>query len=262
MEFLKKQAYSLNLDVSVYYPGNKENPVVVMTWLGSDPDLPSIMLNSHTDVVPVYEEFWTHPPFAADVDEQGRIFARGTQDTKGLGTIYLGAIRALKLEGITQLKRTFHVTFVPDEEVGGLLGMAPFVLTDEFKALNVGYALDEGGVSMTNEIAVLHDERCTWQIEFICHGISGHGSILFENTAGEKISYLINKFMEMRQTEMNKFNAFNSDYTNVTTINLTVMKGGSQGNVIPPELSVTFDIRLSVNADHAEFEREVNLLYC
>lgn len=123
------------------------------------------MLNSHTDVVPVFEDMWTHPPFAADVDEDGKIFARGTQDTKSLGMIYLAAIRALKRDGVLSLKRTFHITFVPDEETGGALGMAGFVLTDEFKAMNVGFALDEAGVSPTNEISVYNDERCPWQIE-------------------------------------------------------------------------------------------------
>jgi len=29
-------------------------PIVVITWLGQKPELPSILLNSHTDVVPVY----------------------------------------------------------------------------------------------------------------------------------------------------------------------------------------------------------------
>jgi len=258
VEFLTRQAASLDLPTSVYYPANEKNPVVVMTWLGSDPDLPSIMLNSHMDVVPVFEEFWTHPPFAADVDEEGRIFARGTQDTKGLGMVYLAAIRALKHDGIKQLKRTFHITFVPDEEMGGSLGMEPFVLSTEFRRMNVGYVLDEGGASMDKKVLITNDERCTWRIEFISHGITGHGSIPFPNTAGEKMSKLISKLMERRQAEVEKLIANVFDYGNVTTINLTIMKGGVQANVIPPELSVTFDIRVGVNTDHAEFEREIN----
>jgi len=259
VEFLKRQASSLDLSVSVYYPANDKNPVVVMTWVGSQPNLPSIMLNSHTDVVPVFEEFWSHPPFAADVDEEGRIFGRGSQDTKALGMIYLAAIRALKRDGIQQLKRTFHLTFVPDEEMGGSLGMDPFALSDEFKALNVAYALDEARVSVSDSVLIVsNDERCTWRIEFTAKGVTGHGSILFPNTTGEKITYLIKKMMERRQIEVDKLYASNMDYTNVTTINLTVMKGGVQGNVIPPELSVVFDVRLAVNADHNEFERQLN----
>ncbi|XP_037033333.1 aminoacylase-1-like [Bradysia coprophila] len=257
--FLKKQAESIDLPVSVYYPANEKNPVVVMTWLGSEPDLPTIMLNSHTDVVPVFEEFWTHPPFAADVDEQGRIYARGSQDTKGVGMMYLAAIRALKQrDGIKQLKRTVHIIFVPDEEMGGLLGMDRFVLTDEFRALNVGYVLDEGTVSASNRVVVTNDERCTWRIEFIAHGVTGHGSILFENTTGEKVAHLISLLMERRKIEMEKLIDSNNDYTNVTTINLTVIKGGVQGNVIPPELSIVFDVRLGADADHDAFEKDIN----
>jgi len=259
VEFLKQQASSLELPLSIYYPVNQENPVVVMTWVGSDPSLPSILLNSHTDVVPIFEEFWTRRPFAAEIDEEGRIFARGTQDTKATGMLYLAAIRALQKEGIQQLKRTVHIAYVPDEEMGGALGMDAFAQTDDFRALNVGYALDEGSVSQTNEIKVINDERCTWRMEFVCHGITGHGSILFENTTGEKITYLISQFMLKRKAELDNMNELNlTSYDNVTSINLTILKGGVQGNVIPPELSVTFDVRLSVNADHEAFQNEID----
>lgn len=95
------------------------------------------------DVVPVFEEFWTHKPFAADIDEDGKIFARGSQDMKCVGMQYLGAIRAFKNANVV-LRRTLHVVFVPDEEIFGPEGMKAFVLSDAFRALNVGFALDEG----------------------------------------------------------------------------------------------------------------------
>ena len=31
-----------------------QKPVVLMSWKGTDPSLPSVLLNSHTDVVPVF----------------------------------------------------------------------------------------------------------------------------------------------------------------------------------------------------------------
>lgn len=114
------------------------------------------------DVVPVFEEHWSHPPFAADIDDDGKIFARGSQDMKSVGVQYLAAIRALKRDGI-QLKRTIHIIFVPDEETGGVLGMKLFVHTDEFKALNVGFALDEGIASPNEEFPVFFAERTIWR---------------------------------------------------------------------------------------------------
>lgn len=134
-----------------------------MTWLGSQPELPSIVLNSHMDVVPVFEEHWTHPPFAADIDAEGRIFARGAQDMKCIATQYLGAIRALQLRGV-QLKRTIYLTFVPDEELGGYNGMHKFVQTEVFKALNVGFALDEGMPGKDEVFPVYYGERTSFRM--------------------------------------------------------------------------------------------------
>lgn len=157
-------------------------PVVIMTWKGTEPELPSIMLNSHMDVVPVFEELWTYPPFAAEIDEEGRIFARGTQDMKSVGMQYLAAIRALKRDGV-RLKRTFHVVFVPDEETTGECGTAPFVHHEDFKALNVGFGLDEGVASPTDDFMVFNGERSNWSK--IAKGISSiagliHKSFLFQ----------------------------------------------------------------------------------
>lgn len=157
--FLLKQAKSLELSAEVCYPAKKECPVVVMTWKGVQPELPSILLNSHMDVVPVDAARWTHPPFAAEIDETGKIFARGTQDMKCSGMQYLAAIRVLKREGI-QLQRTIHVTFVPDEEIGSEMGMKAFVQTDQFKKLNVGFELDESAAfPFGNSMFVFYAER-------------------------------------------------------------------------------------------------------
>uniref|UniRef100_A0A2K6P6Z8 Aminoacylase-1 n=1 Tax=Rhinopithecus roxellana TaxID=61622 RepID=A0A2K6P6Z8_RHIRO len=45
--------------------------VTVLTWPGTNPALPSILLNSHTDVVPVFKEHWSHDPFEAFKDSEG-----------------------------------------------------------------------------------------------------------------------------------------------------------------------------------------------
>lgn len=159
VEFLRKQAQSLDLPIEVCYPANKKCPVVVITWKGLQPNLPSILLNSHMDVVPVDSSRWTHPPFAAEIDADGKIFARGAQDMKCCGTQYLGAIRAMKRESI-RLQRTIHVSFVPDEEIGGEFGMKAFVQSDTFKKLNVGFEMDESAAfRFGNSMFVFHAER-------------------------------------------------------------------------------------------------------
>lgn len=145
-------------------------PVVVITWLGIDPNQSSIMLNSHMDVVPAFKDYWSHPPFGAEIDSDGRIYARGAQDMKCVGAQYLAAVRALKRDNV-QLKRTIHIVFVPDEEQGGFLGMAKFVLSDNFKALNVGFCLDEGMASETDCFPVFYGERFTWRKSKLKHSV-------------------------------------------------------------------------------------------
>jgi aminoacylase len=143
VEFLKQQASDLGLEFKVVIPANPKKPICILTWVGTHPELKSIVLNSHMDVVPVFEEFWTHKPFSADIDDEGRIFARGSQDMKCVGMQYLGALRHFKRNRV-QFKRTIHVTFVPEEELGGVEGMKDFVHQEAFKSLNVGVSLDEG----------------------------------------------------------------------------------------------------------------------
>jgi len=246
--FLKSQAKSLGLPVKVYTPAKKK-PIVIITWEGKQPNAPSILLNSHMDVVPVYEEKWTHKPFAADMDDQGRIYARGAQDMKCVGIQYLEAIRRLKDHGV-RLIRTLHICFVPDEEIGGNLGMREFIKTEDFKKLNVGCALDEGMASEDNDFLLYYGERCIWHLNFRCPGTPGHGSLLLEDTAAEKVRRLMDRIMDYREQEKQKLNN-NPELSigDVMTLNITILSGGVQSNVVPPEFAVMMDCRIPVTVN-------------
>ena len=54
----------MGLEVATYQLAAGK-PILVLTWRGLEPGLASVLLNSHMDVVPVFPEHWTHPPFAA-----------------------------------------------------------------------------------------------------------------------------------------------------------------------------------------------------
>uniref|UniRef100_A0A3B4DHF7 N-acyl-aliphatic-L-amino acid amidohydrolase n=1 Tax=Pygocentrus nattereri TaxID=42514 RepID=A0A3B4DHF7_PYGNA len=162
--------------------------VAIMTWTGTNPSLKSVLLNSHTDVVPVYQEQWKYDAFAAVKDAEGNIYGRGTQDMKCVTIQYIEAIRRLKAAG-KRFPRTIHLTFVPDEEVGGHKGMESFINHPEFKKLNVGFALDEGLANPTEAFTVFYGERNPWWITIRCPGSPGHGSRFVENTAAEKLEF-------------------------------------------------------------------------
>jgi aminoacylase len=71
-----------------------------------------------------------------------------------VGIQYLEAIRRLKTKKY-EPKRTIHCLFVPDEEIGGARGMKKLITLDEFKALNVGFVLDEGKIKIKTLISIV-----------------------------------------------------------------------------------------------------------
>uniref|UniRef100_A0A8C9ZMC7 N-acyl-aliphatic-L-amino acid amidohydrolase n=1 Tax=Sander lucioperca TaxID=283035 RepID=A0A8C9ZMC7_SANLU len=216
--------------------------VAIMTWEGTNPTLKSILLNSHTDVVPVYQEHWKYDAFSAFKDAEGNIYARGSQDMKCVTIQYIQAVRRLKAEG-RKVMRTVHLMFVPDEEVGGHKGMETFVKHPEFQKLNIGFALDEGLANPGDAFTVFYGERNPWWITIHCPGSPGHGSRFVENTAAEKLRCVINSFLDFRQKEKHRLNT-SECFTlgDVTTVNMTMVKGGVAYNVIPAEMD-TFDLR-------------------
>lgn len=66
--------------------------------------------------------------------------------------------------------------------------------------------------------------------------------------------------MDYRQQEVLKLeNNPELAIGDVTTVNLTVIKGGVQTNVVPPLLTIAFDVRLAIDVDHVEFEKMVKM---
>lgn len=55
--------------------------------------------------------------------------------------------------------------------------------------------------------------------------------MLFKNTPGEKIHYIVDKLMSFRKNEVAKLeNNPELDLGDVTSINMTLLNGGAQGN--------------------------------
>uniref|UniRef100_A0A9I9DYF1 Uncharacterized protein n=1 Tax=Cucumis melo TaxID=3656 RepID=A0A9I9DYF1_CUCME len=96
---------------------------------------------------------WLHPPFSAVRTFDGKIFAHGSQDDKSIAIQYLEAIRNLRNQDFIPV-RTVHISYVPNEEIGGFDGAAKSVQSKEFKELNVGFMMDEGQASPGDEFRV------------------------------------------------------------------------------------------------------------
>ncbi|CAM0135901.1 adenylate cyclase [Umbelopsis sp. WA50703] len=258
MDFLSAQATDLGLLYQIVEsaPGK---PNIFITVKGTEPSLPSILLNSHTDVVPVFREKWSVDPFEAVKRDDGYILARGAQDMKCVGWSYFEAIRVLLSEG-WKPKRTVHMSFVADEEIGGQLGMKLLVNKQEFKDLNVGFALDEGIASPKDTIRVFYGERAPWWVKVVSTGQTGHGSqLIIEDNATLKLMKVVNKFLEYRADQEHKLihgiDGRKVELGDVNTINLTMLNAGVQFNVVPQEAWAGFDVRVSPRTDIQQFKQ-------
>ncbi|KAH7042924.1 hypothetical protein BKA57DRAFT_483035 [Linnemannia elongata] len=258
--FLIRQAQEIGMPYRVV-ECVKGKPTVIMTFEGQDPSLPSLLLNSHTDVVPVFPDMWTQDPMGANKVD-GFIYARGSQDMKCVGMSYLEVLRRYRKEGKKPL-RTIHLTWVPEEEVGGVEGMKLLVHHEEFKRLNVAFALDEGIASPKNALKVFYGERMPWWIKITATGPTGHGSQFIQDTAPTKLLKVIEKFMNLRNEQEKLLevglhhNGQRYTLGDVTTINLTFLQSGIQYNVIPMEATCGFDIRVSPFFDMKEFQAKI-----
>ncbi|KAK0398527.1 hypothetical protein QR680_002633 [Steinernema hermaphroditum] len=232
-------------------------PIVWLTKKGTDPSRKSLMLYSHTDVVPTFKDMWTYDPYAAVKDDQGRIFGRGTQDMKSVGIQYVEALRRLLSKGEGDFLRTIHVVF--EEELGGAEGMEMFIETEQFKNLNIGFSLDEGIANPDDHFKVYYAERCPWWLKVTCPGSPGHGSRFLENTPGAKLQAVINNFLQWRESQKAILEANSDAMTlgDITSCNLTKVDGGVQMNVVPAEMNAYFDIRVTPLDDYEEIEKKI-----
>ncbi len=265
-EYLVNELTSIGIPGFILPESQPHKPVVVGEWIGSRPELPAILLNSHYDVVPVVEESWHYPAFEG-IRDQGRVYGRGTQDMKCVCMQYLIALGKLKKLDYQPI-RTILISFVPDEEIGGS-GMNVLIGSEWFQSRKVDLALDEGLASTDDSFSIFYGERLPWWVKVQANGNTGHGSRFIETTAVEQVIGVVNKALQFRQQQKDILHGVGSHagcshavakkraatLGDVTTLNVTMLRAGVQAggkdviNVVPPTAEAGFDIRISPHVD-------------
>ena len=87
-----------------------------------------VLLNGHTDVVPVEGQNWASDPFVL-TRKGDRLYGRGSVDMKGFLACVMASVPVFQAAGLT---RPIHIAFTYDEETGGF-GMP--VLLDSMATL-------------------------------------------------------------------------------------------------------------------------------
>eukprot|EP00123_Amoebidium_parasiticum_P012560 comp21442_c1_seq2/m.29605 comp21442_c1_seq2/g.29605 ORF comp21442_c1_seq2/g.29605 comp21442_c1_seq2/m.29605 type:complete len:236 (-) comp21442_c1_seq2:120-827(-) len=120
--------------------------------------------------------------------------------------------------------------------------------------LDVGFALDEGLASPSEKCAVFIGERAPTWLNIVAKGPPGHASRLLDDTAMEKLYKVICKCMKFRQEQRDLLDK-GALLGEVTTLNVTILSGGTQHNVIPSEVKVGIDVRIPPTTTLQDFQK-------
>jgi acetylornithine deacetylase/succinyl-diaminopimelate desuccinylase-like protein len=172
----------------------------IIARLKGDGSAPPILLMSHTDVVAVEPEKWTHGPFAADIAD-GYIYGRGALDMKDMVAMELMTMLLLKRAGLPLTRDVIYMAEA-DEEVGGYDG-AGWVVDHHPELIQAEYALNEGGgsgfeINERRYYTVQTAEKGTARFRLRATGRPGHGSVPHQDNAIIKLAEVLSKLGSTR----------------------------------------------------------------
>ena len=123
-----------------------EDRGLLFRWQGKTVGEPAVLM-AHYDVVPVNEDKWDKPPFAAII-EDGVMWGRGTLDTKVTFNGVLSAADHLIAQGFVP-ENDIYFAFSGGEEVNGK-GAVHIVNYFREQGITLGAVVDEGGAVVEN----------------------------------------------------------------------------------------------------------------
>ena len=163
-------------------------------WKGKHSDKP-VVLMGHQDVVPA-EGTWEHEPFSGDI-EDGKIWGRGSADTKCSVMAFFQAVEELLAEGYVP-EQDVYLSSSNTEEVAGE-GCPKLVAELKRRGVKPYIVNDEGGSVVTEPMAGLKGnyamvgvlEKGQGNLQIIARSNGGHSSYPPKNSPIVRLS----KFM-------------------------------------------------------------------
>ena len=190
---------------------------------------PSLCLASHTDVVNVGEAAkWRYDPFSAHIDGDGVMWGRGSADSKGMLAGMMAATRAI-LESRVRLKGDLYLVAYVDDETAGHFGLRHVFNQGLVKAGNLVL-----GEATNFEIQYVFKARIWFDLETV--GRSAHGA--FPERGINAIDKAYRVIQAVRGIPLTSHPKLGRD-----SINIGMIYGGEQVNVVAGRCRTSFDIR-------------------
>lgn len=144
------------------------HPVVYGQWLGAGPDMPTVLVYGHYDVVPaVMEDGWDSDPFEPVVRD-GKVYARGATDDKGQLFIHVKALESyLKTVGAVPVNVKF---LLEGEEEVSSPNLTPFI-REHLDLLQADVCvISDSSMRVVEEPAITHSLRGMTYVEIEVQG--------------------------------------------------------------------------------------------
>ena len=182
-ELLRSVLDGAGLETDIHV--SAEGRPTVLGRLEGPSDRPALVLVSHTDVVPVEPDSWSHDPFGGEF-ERDQLWGRGALDMKGIAVMHAAAIAAIARAPEAARREVIFVSFA-DEETGGGEGAAS-VMRDAPGTLGFAdgrpapEALGEGAFGLSGILdqplmpIVVGEKSALW-LDLVARGDPGHGAL-------------------------------------------------------------------------------------
>ncbi len=227
---------------------------VIITWNPGAGDR-TLMFEGHTDVVTAGDTLaWKYDPFGAEIVD-GRMYGRGTNDTKGNLAAMLIAMQALKQSAV-ELSGSIIGGVLCDEE-GQMAGVLDFI--------KKGYAdtVSAAVICEPQDGKICTSQKGAIRARYSISGHMSHGAMPLTgmNTA-PAIAQLING---LHRLELDAVRDFGRDeYLGWPSFTPTVIQapsaGPSQLNVMPGEAQLLVDIRTIPGQAHDKIRNDLQKL--
>lgn len=165
-------------------------------WKGKASEKP-ILLMSHQDVVPA-EGAWLHEPFSGDIAD-GKVWGRGTADTKCTVMAFFEAVEELLAEGFVPPTDVYLASSCTEEWAGD--GAPKIVAELQRRGVKLFLLCDEGGAIITEPVGGIHGnfamvgvfEKGKADVTFTAKSTGGHASAPGKNTPIARLSALVHE---------------------------------------------------------------------
>jgi acetylornithine deacetylase len=207
-----------------------------------------LILNGHTDCVPVDGEVWTSDPFTL-TERDGRLYGRGAADMKGFVASALAAVPDLLASG---LSRPVHLAFSHDEEIG-CIGVRS--LLRELAASGPRAACCIVGEPTLMQVVTGHKGGRAYRCHFT--GMPVHSSLAPRGAsaiepAAELVLYLRDLADELAGGPSDA--DFDLPHS---TISAGIIAGGTAINIVAASCTVTFEFRNLAALDQESVFRRI-----